>query len=473
MNNITSQNKRTIESALDLKTGKEIFASEFFSKSVDEIFRLRYEFETDIRENNPRYVCYFCRQAIKIRGKVDSKKILHFAHMRDSDECPIKTNSKFTREELLRIKYNGAKESNLHIELKTFIANSLNANKNGQKGVEFVDTEKVNKHLAIPKIWKKPDVSSVFMGKPVVFELQLSTTFLSVINSRQEFYKENKTFIIWVFNVFETDDDRRKFTQSDVYYNNNRNGFELDEEAKEKSIKEGDLILKCNYQKPVIVYNSIQYEWVSEFVKLADLTFNSDTYKVYYYDVDGDCEKLKIELEINRSRLIDLILYGEESQISDLFLKGYKISTFEKKHTIELFNMHVKPKECVDRYTLEFRIIWTTLYLKLNNLELIKTFNEDFQLKKTIIDILALKLNKIVGYAFKKQIQTSHRVLDSRPEHLDLYLEAIRVYKPLLLKEQDISNKLQKKINKVKLSGQRQNYNADIVAKVFPELIKK
>ena len=79
------KNKRTVESVLDLKTGKEIFASDFFQKSIDEVFKLRYEFETEIRENRTRYVCYFCRQTIKIRGQADSKKILHFAHLKDID----------------------------------------------------------------------------------------------------------------------------------------------------------------------------------------------------------------------------------------------------------------------------------------------------------------------------------------------------------------------------------------------------
>ncbi|HBF89499.1 MAG TPA: hypothetical protein DDX39_12735 [Bacteroidales bacterium] len=465
--------KRTIESVLDLKTGKEVFASDFFKKSIDEIFKLRYEFETAIRENTPRFVCYFCRQAIKIRGQADSKKILHFAHLKDSDDCSIKTNSKYTKEELLRIKYNGAKESDLHLELKMFIANSLAANRDNSKGIEFVDTEMINKHQAIPKIWKKPDVSSKYLGKSVVFELQLSTTFLSVINSRQEFYKENSTFIIWVFSVFETDDDRRKFTQSDVFYNNNRNGFELDEEAKLKSIQENDLVLKCNYQKPVIKNNYIDYKWAFEFVRLHDLTFDSDTFKVYYYDVDGESEKLKVELKLSQSPLIDLILNGEDTKVLELFLNGFKISDLEKRHVLELYSKHVKTKDCIDNYTFEYRVVLATICIKLDDLELIKAFHDDHKLRKTIIDILSLKLGKIIGYAFKKQIQISHRLIDSRPEHFDLYHQAIRLYQPLLIKEQDSSNKLKQKITGIKDSAKAQIINYSLVEKIFPELIKK
>lgn len=471
MDKVVSIDKRTIESVLDLKTGKEVFASDFFKKPIDEIFKLRYEFETAIREHNPRHVCYFCRQAIKIRGKADSKKILHFAHLKDSDDCSIKTNNKYTKEEVLRIKYNGAKESYLHIELKTFIANSLIANKENSKGVEYVDTEMINRHQAIPKIWKKPDVTSKYLDKSVVFELQLSTTFLSVINSRQEFYRENKTYIIWVFSVFETDDERRKFTQSDVFYNNNRNGFELDEEAKQRSIQEKDLVLKCNFQKPVTKSNRIDFEWVSEYVKLSELTFDSNNYKVYFYDVEGESEKLKVELVMNRSPLIYRIRNGDDSKVIDLFLNDYKVSDLEKQHILELYKVHVKPKDCIDNCTFEYKIILATICIKLEDLELIKYFHQNYKLRKTIIDILSLKLNKIIGYAFNKQIQISHRLIDSRPEHLKLYLRAIKLYQPMLFNEQDHSNKLRNKIEKISDSEKYQDLDYRLIEKMFPKLI--
>ena len=470
MNDKEFKNKRTVESVLDLKTGKEIFASDFFQKSIDVVFKLRYEFETEIRENRTRYVCYFCRQTIKIRGQADSKKILHFAHLKDSNECPIKTNNKYTKEEILRIKYNGAKESELHLKLKTFIAQSLIANKNKQKGVESVEVEPINRHIAIPKIWKRPDVSSKYIDKTIVFELQLSTTFLSVINSRQEFYKENQTYIIWVFSVFETADERRKFTQSDVFYNNNRNGFELDEVAKEKSIIEEDLVLKCNYQKPFIIYNSIEYEWAFEYVKLSDLIFDSTNFKVFYYDVDGNTEKLKSELELQKSTLIVLIKHGDDSKLLEYLANGYKIKESEKKYIIQQYNQFVKSKEIIDIFTFEYRIILTTICIKLERLELIKLLQDDIKLRKTILAILSLKLKKIIGCAFTKQIQISHRLVDTRPEHIYLYLRAVDSYYPNLLIEQDKSNKLR---NKLKISDYKSIFqieNIEIINKLFPEL---
>lgn len=467
------RNKRTIESILDLETGREVFASDFLNKPIDEIFKQRYEFESGIREKKSRFVCYYCKQAIKLRGQANSKKILHFAHLRDSNECPIKTNNNYTKEEILRIKYNGAKESALHYDLKTFIGNILNENRLDSKGVEFVEIEIVNKHKAISKEWKRPDVTSIYKGKTIVFELQLSTTFLSVINSRQEFYRENKTFILWVFNSFETNEEYRKFTQSDVFYNNNRNGFELNQEAREISQKQNDLILKCYYEKPIIKNQELFYEWKSEFVSLSDLTFDENTYKVYFYDVEGNSEKIKLELELKKSELIKLIESCEATDIYNLFVNGYKCSEVEKKHIISLYNKYVKNERIIKYQSIGYNIIVTTICIKLGDKDLINTLINSHPHERTVIDILCLKLDKIIGYNITNQMQVSHFFVGHSPEHLDLYLKAIQKYQPNYIEKYDTSGKFRKKIMRIKQSGQKQFFDTRIVFKIFPELNDK
>lgn len=469
---VTKEN-RTIKSILDLKTGKEILASEFFLKEIDEIFQLRYEFETAIREETARYVCYYCKQPIKIRGRKDSKTILHFAHLKDSDECPIKTGNKFNKEEIQRIKYNGAKESELHFTLKNSIADFLTKNKESNKGIEEVAVEKVYKHKAIPKVWKKPDVSSVFKGNSLVFELQLSTTFLSVINSRQEFYKENNTFILWVFSSFDTNEEERKFTQSDIFYNNNFNGFEFNEETIELSKSQNDLVLKCFYQKPTIENNSINVYWRSEFVKLNELTFDKSNYGVYYYDFKTEKLKLETELTLSELLIINEIKNGEIQQISDLILNGYKISKIERTKIISLYNQKIKPIDIVDRFEKIINIVWAIIILKIQEPILIGRITRNSHLRSIVFDILSLKLKKKVGYAFTRQIQIAHSVFQTRPEYLDLYLEAIDYYQPNLLHEEDKSGKLRKRITKFRIENLPQNYdNNDIFEIMFPELMK-
>jgi len=125
-----SNKKRTIESILDMKKGIIIDSEEFFSKSEDVIFKFRTQIEIDIQNKVKRFICLYCKQNVKIRGGRSKKTILHFAHLKDSNDCPIKTDNKYSKEQIERIKYNGAKESELHITLKNKIAYHLNLNPN-------------------------------------------------------------------------------------------------------------------------------------------------------------------------------------------------------------------------------------------------------------------------------------------------------------------------------------------------------
>ena len=465
--------KRTIESILDLKTGKDICADHFFNKPTDEIFKLRYTFES--QKKNPRYVCYYCKQPIKIRGGRDTKTIMHFAHFKDSDDCPIKTGMNLSKEEIQRLKYNGAKESNLHFDLKNKIAKYLEYNQHNKKEVDNIQIEQVFKHKKIPKSWKKPDIAATFKNKPVVFEIQLSTTFLSVINSRQEFYKENSTFILWVFNNFETEKDKRKFTQSDIYYNNNYNGFEFNNQAIELSIKEKDLVLKCHYQHPFIQDNSIEEKWETAYVKLNDLHFDSKKKSVYYFDYETKRKEKEDELKVLNSPLLIDIRNGDRQGINDLFcIEKYALAdrVNEKKKIIDLFKNEIKPIQKINRDDWRLEIIWVTILFKLRHPDLIERFIRNSKLNSIVIDILNLKLDKIIGYAFNNPIQIAHRAIIVRTQYMEKYIKAIKTYKPELLSTKyDKKGKLTKLIKEKRSENPVQETNDnDIFDLIFPDL---
>lgn len=118
-----------------------------------------------------------------------------------------------------------------------------------------------------------------------------------MICERQHFYKENKTFILWAFKQFETEADKQRFTQKDVFYSNNRNAFILNEEAIMLSQSNKDLYLLCKYQKPKADRERVKYNWESKYVCLSDLTFDEASYKVYYFDVNQEENKVKGEIK--------------------------------------------------------------------------------------------------------------------------------------------------------------------------------
>ena len=329
--------KRTINEVLNWETGENIKADKFFNKPLDELSIYRSELQKAIEGyRDPLFVCYFCKQKIRIRGgiiKTAKRKadIFHFAHLKDSKECHIKTKNKFTKEEVNRIKYNGEKESLLHRTLKEKIAESLRRNENSIGDVSKVEVEKIIKDNVISE-WKKPDINAFYLNNRIAIELQLSTTWLDVITRRQHFYKEQRIFIFWIFHVFNINDDIRKLTYNDVIYTNNQNAFVFNEETYELSKKSNDLILKCYYK----VYSNYESElcedWEHSYVSLSQLKFDKTSYCIYYHDSKKQKDKVLLEIKEEENKLL-------EKQ------RKKKIKEQQKREIIENLNYILKSKK--------------------------------------------------------------------------------------------------------------------------------
>lgn len=285
--------QRTITEVLNLKTGQFIQSEAFFSQPEDEVFQERYRLEESIKKNERYLVCPYCQQSVKIRGKLQGLRTLHFAHLRDSDDCPIKTSQHYTEEEVLKMKYNGLKESDAHLHMKHLLAKSLRAD----PAFSDVMIEEIFRDKGGLKEWKKPDISAKVHGTDIVFEIQLSTTFLSVLVERDIFYKKNHTYIGWIFNDFTANIDEQRFTEKDILYSNNCNAFIVNNQTCQHSEEEQKFYLVCHYLEPVIQDRHIVNEWRVAEVCFHDLTFQEDSYKFYYYDYEGEKALREAELQ--------------------------------------------------------------------------------------------------------------------------------------------------------------------------------
>lgn len=289
-NHYNTDTKRNIDTVIDIETGEEIKASTFFSQSENIIFKTRTELEKAIYLKKPKYVCKYCGQMVKISGRKLERGIAKFfSHLRDSDECDYKTTTGKTKKEINRQKYGRCNEGERHKQLKVQIASLLEKT----SGISKVRTEvTINGNHPFLK-WRRPDVLANFMGQDIVFELQLSTTFISVITERDLFYRLNQIFIIWIFNFDEQEQhvNLNNIMTKDIFYNNKLNIFIFDKSAQEESEKRGELVLKCNWLKPD---GSWQYqnknssdELGGKFVTLSELTYDT-TYKLYYFDAEQE-----------------------------------------------------------------------------------------------------------------------------------------------------------------------------------------
>lgn len=281
--------KRTIDTIIDLENDdKEIYAKQFFSQPEGIIFKKRTELEKAIYLQRPMYVCKYCGQMVKISGRKTERGVARFfSHLRDSNDCDYKTTTGRTRREINREKYARCNEGERHKFLKTEIAKYLELT-NGVTDVRTENTVKGNHPILR---WRRPDVIANYRGQEVVFELQLSTTFVSVIAERDLFYRLNKKHIIWVSNFDEQGEhvDLTNMMVKDIYYNNRMNLFIFDLDAQRKSEELGELVLKCNWITPD---GSWQYpngntsdKLGGKYIRLSDLTFDN-TYKPYYIDAE-------------------------------------------------------------------------------------------------------------------------------------------------------------------------------------------
>lgn len=301
------ETKRTIEEVLDLEHGELISTKDFFKLPENELIAYRRkQQEAIIGLIPPKFLCPYCLQIVKISGKSTQRGIVSFfAHTYDSDECPIKTNSTFSKEDLDAIKYSKIRESQRHLKLKDLLSKALSSENSKKIGVRNVAVEKTFKSDNPLLNWRRPDVYAEFNGYKIAFEIQLSTTFLSVIVARDIFYKMNNTYIIWIFNFSQHQEyiNLENLMCKDIYYANKRNAFIFDNEAIARSNESKELILKVIWFEPMIENGTVLSGKTirkQEFVSLSNLKFEDDKFKPYYINADLLYQKINPSHKIDK-----------------------------------------------------------------------------------------------------------------------------------------------------------------------------
>lgn len=343
--------KRTIDTVVDVETGNEIYANSFFSQPESTIFKMRTELQKAIYLRHPKYICKYCGQMVKISGKKTERGVAtFFSHLRDSDECDYKTTTGRTKREIERAKYSKCNEGERHKKLKDLLATFLLRT----SGVTNVRTENTMPGNHPILNWRRPDVAVSYRGQEIIFELQLSSTFVSVITERDLFYRLNKKFVIWVFNFDDQSEhvNLKNMVVKDVYFNHKLNIFIFDKAAQDESERRGELILKCNWIRPdgSWEYPNINNsnELGGSFVSLSELTYSND-YKPYYHDAEKDYylqnpsfEQRIISIEEENKKIIedlDKRLQEEEIAMHDF---NKRLAELKDSFEIELEIKHTQ-----------------------------------------------------------------------------------------------------------------------------------
>lgn len=293
------KNMRTVEDILNLETGENITASVLLDNmESDDIVLLRRKLRTANREGKPILVCAECLTKLELRCNKLSRKnrgkdYYFFKHYKDVKECSIKTDSHLPVGVLLARKYENVKESIPHIELKNRLGYII-MQFHSPKIISIDSKFYFDKFGGREK--RKPDVYAVIGDKEYAFEIQLNTTFLSVIEEREAFYERNNVSILWIFKNFPLEDGLQRLTQKDIYVPNRLNAFVLDNEMLNLSIERKKLHLRVYYKTFLVDGWKICSQWNTKIVTIEDLTYTGNC-KPFFYDSLADKENAKRELE--------------------------------------------------------------------------------------------------------------------------------------------------------------------------------
>lgn len=326
-------------------TVKEVMTSEnkiFNSKNLIESFTKEMIHKERM---NGQYKCPLCLEELIFRSSGDFQN--HFRHQQNSinKDCPYRSiNSNLTVTQIDAIKYANTKESLEHIKMKHFIMTSAH------KDIRFsnVKEEVVQKNSSFleKSKWRRPDVSVTYKREGrninIAFEVQLQTIMIYHITGRQSFYKNNNFFMIWVFK--DDDIEKYNYSQGDIFYNNNMNGFFINDEVIKESEMQNKLMLGCKYKKFELNDLNMNEKYITEIVDFDKLTFDEMTRNVFYFDVEKERNvllKKQKELKFINGNSFKLLDNGS----SYIYIKNIKARFFISKAKSNSFYINKKQGE--------------------------------------------------------------------------------------------------------------------------------
>lgn len=248
----------------------------------------RMKIEESKQKGIAKYSCPLCAQTLSLRGGLQSKFVMHFAHPRMPEhKCPYKTSDNHTPADLAAMKYNGLKETAEHRLVKARLLRGLRRDVGVEQG--SIRSEKIYRAKLPDKSWRKPDVNARWNNKSLIFEAQLSTTFVTVIANRRNFYTENSAELIWIFAKRpELDGGFMPFTNKDIFYNNNFNLFVVNNETETESVKQNCLVIEAWWPDPATFsVEGHRLDWCSKMVNLSQLTFNHEKRIVFFFNFEA------------------------------------------------------------------------------------------------------------------------------------------------------------------------------------------
>lgn len=405
-----------ITEVLDLRDGVHRSVTDVIGRDYSDVVQLRTEIKEGQQQGRPRYVCSICSVPVSLLMHAQSS-LFFFRHLVEDGRCSAVTRGELSREEINSRKYNGAKESLLHIRTKNWVAESLRADPNFSD-IEIETTWKG----AINGAWRRPDVRATYtcpadgLKIPIAFEVQLSTTYLDVIVERRTFYRSEGGLLFWIFAEFN--DEGRRLTQDDVFFNNNQNAFIVNAASAAASTSESEFKLTCVWADPLAKTEALERKLVG----FHELTLDTSTQQVFYFDFHGKQAALQAAMLAKNAPLRD---------------------SFEAKW-IELTTGDGNFSEAWTIAHREFRARGVPLPPRPRDLH------------PVLLDALySAKHGRVIGWRFTRFIEVAHRLASGHRPYLQIFRKALQTYdRGGQLKAEDHSGKWALRVKKYRAAIQ-------------------
>jgi hypothetical protein len=440
-----------VAKVLESASGVERDAQDVIGSDTDRLMQMRLSVRTSVLEGEPQYLCAECFTPVYLCCRRSTRHFF-FRHSIEDGRCSAITRGELNHDEILAKKYNGAKESLLHRQMKQWVVESLYAS--GQ----FADIKQESRWQgSITGKWRQPDVSALYQGLRVAFEIQLSTTFLDVIALRRLFYLKEGGLLFWVFAKF--DDGSRRLTMDDVFFNNNQNAFIVSSRTRDASCATADFRLDCIWSIPPYWSSTNEPQLQRQQVSFGELTLDPLKQQAYFFDYAAECQKLQAEYAAERTSWPTefehwwIKLADRVKSLDDHIDKVKDFPNGVPMHWSEDNMRHETP--------LQF-------------------YGQDLRLPVAVLDaIYSVKYGRPIGIDRKHFIEVAHWFAPAYPRYLLWFRKALQVWgRGALLTEQDKSGNWAKRVREYK-SDMRVNpkkFDADqthqrLLEWLFPELV--
>lgn len=391
-----------ITEVIDLDTGEIVDAAAFITGYLyQDLIEERGRIVARMMAGQPRLVCCNCHVPVYLVSRPE-EHIFYFRHRHEDGSCPAQTRSPLSQDEICARKYHGLRESEPHKAIKALILRSLDAD----PAFGAVVTERRWRSADGSGAYRQPDVQAVHTSGGVALEVQLSTTFLSVVVGRREFYRLQGALLVWIFGGF--DPAYRLLTTDDLLFANNSNVFVIDEETARLSQERRAFHLRCHYRRPLREGDRLTDRWEEHIVAFADLVQDREGQRFYAFDYAGAEAALRDQIAAEAA------VWTETCARND------------REDFLDFWEAHGRGF----RHTPETRATWADLRARFTarGVDLPLYPDLDSETAAMVSALLSAREGRPLTWRYPKLVQVAHLLAENHPAQLVAFGHALKIF---------------------------------------------